>query len=136
LGINSNEKAILGNNAEIYYEVLYPSRIRGRGPDEKIDFETAVLHELNFVDLATIDEKYYVSLKDFPIELTLGMVHQVHLGFRFAAEKNEPCFDTNRVNSHWGGTVAEFYAPKGDIKKNRTFSFKLNDMNIDTFFVK
>lgn len=134
--INENEKEILGSNAEIYYEVLYPSRIRSRGPDEKINFETAVLNELNFVDLASIDEDYHVSLKSFPLNLTPGMVHQVHLGFRFSAEKDQPCFDTNLVDSHWGGTVAEFYAPKGNSQNNKTFSFKLNDMNIDTFFVK
>lgn len=134
--VSEKEKSYLGTNEELYYEILYPSRIRSRALADRAAIESAERHELNFVDLSKIDNNYQVKLNDFPIVLKNGKVHQVHLGFRFSAKIDDECFDTTTTESHWGGIVAEFYVSKYNEDKSKQFEFKLNDINIDTFIIK
>ena len=133
LSLTTVETDILGTNTDVYFELIYPARIRSRAVTDKVQAERTILHELNFVDLSTIDEKFQVSLADIPVDLNPGKVHQVHLGFKFSAHKDDACFDTLKTESHWGGVVAEFYVAKSLKPQKKVLKFELNEMNIDSF---
>ncbi|MFY7993099.1 MAG: rRNA adenine N-6-methyltransferase family protein [Bacteriovoracaceae bacterium] len=133
LTLTKIETDILGSNADVYFELIYPARIRSRAVTDNLQLNETKTYELNFVDLSTIDEKFQVSLADLPVDLHPGKVHQVYLGFKFSAHKEEPCFDTLKTESHWGGVVAEFYVAKSLKPQKKVLKFELNEMNIDSF---
>lgn len=126
LPLSSQETSHLKENVDLLYELIYPFELKnkvrvGRYPD------VIAPHPLVFVDLKKMDNKGY-QLASMPVEFKPGLVHTIHVSFKFSSELEGPFFDTYLENDHhWGDAEIEFYVSKSIAPSTKTLTFDLQE---------
>ena len=132
LPLAPQEKALLGENDDLLYQLIYPFELKNKVRAGRY-LQQSEPAPLIYLDLKTIEDEKYYDLNTMPVEFKPGMVHTVHVSFKFSADKEGPFFDTYLENEHhWGDAELDFYVSKHLPPSTKTLTLHLQDnSNLD-----
>lgn len=127
LELAQQEKDLLQDKVEAYYELIHSLGIRGWDNTNGVTFESDKPMNALFVDLLEVRKDGKYALDRIPVTITPGMVHRIYLSFKFAQNLEGPFFDTAFGQNHWGGLMVEFYASKSFPVSTKYLKLELED---------
>lgn len=112
LPLSPQEKNLLKHNDDLLYQVIYPFEFKNSVRSGRY-LQVVDPCQLMELDMTEIETMRNYTLASMPVEFKPGMVHTVHVSFKFSADKDGPFFDTYLENEHhWGDAEIEFYVSK------------------------
>ncbi len=127
LPMSPQEKALLQENEELLYELIYPFELKNKVRDGRY-LQVCDPTPMIYLDLKKITDDQYYELNSMQVELKPGKVHTIHISFKFSSDLNGPFFDTYLENEHhWGDAEIEFYVNKNLPAVTKKFSIFLQE---------
>lgn len=132
LPMSPQETALLQDNEDLLYQMIYPFELKNKVRAGRY-LQQGEPSPLIYLDLKQITDDRYYELTPMAVEFKPGMVHTVHVSFKFSSELNGPFFDTYLENEHhWGDAEIEFYVSNKLPATTKKFTFKLQEnSNLD-----
>lgn len=127
LPLSLQEKNLLKENDDLLYELIYPFELKNKVRAGRY-LDVIAPQPLMYLDMKEIKDDVYFELDSMPVEFKPGMVHTVHVSFKFSADQEGPFFDTYlEPHHHWGDAEIEFYISKSMSPMTKTLKLHLQE---------